>query len=641
MENLRTLVSDQSATTQLLPATIENLLRIYESPQTQSWAKESIEELVKNKEWTELNDRFYKQLAFGTGGIRGRSIGKVVTASEKGTPNSLGCPQHPAVGSNMFNQMNLRRATQGLGFYILRLFDKVTPKVVISHDTRHFSRNFAEEVSGTLNEMGIDTFIFHEERSTPQLSYSVRWLKAQAGVMITASHNPSHDNGFKAYFNDGAQLVESHASEVIAEVNKLDNQHASPSQKRAGRTTVLDQKADQVYLDAVSELVLEPKVIEQAGAQLKLVYTPLHGTGERIIPQLLERFGFQYSVVAAQAKPDGRFPTVQSPNPENAEALKLGIEQANAEKADVVLATDPDADRMGVAVRNSKGEMELLNGNQIGSMLAYYRCERFFAKKILNEKNRQRATLIKTFVTTDLQKKIAEHFGVKCVETLTGFKYIGEKLHDYELACALPNYDQTPLEKRREAQLARGTFFIFGGEESYGYSGGDYVRDKDANAAVLMFAELAAWAKSQNKTVTDYLDDLYRKFGFFTEKLGTLTFEGAAGAAKIKKLLDSYRRQPPTELTKIQVTQIQDFGEQDYRDIDGKLIPKELMLIFHLENGSRMAVRASGTEPKIKFYFFTQASADAGLDEAKNKARHYLDAWWDEIQADVKKRIEG
>jgi phosphoglucomutase len=623
---------------QLLASSHTNIEAFLANPVTPAWARASIEELIAAASWTELNDRFFRHLAFGTGGIRGRTISKVITSAERGTPTALGRPQHAAAGTNVMNDANVQRAALGLGEYVLKAFPGQKNKVVIAHDTRHFSREFAELVARSLNSQGIDAFLFAEERSTPQLSFSVRWLKAQAGVVITASHNPSHDNGFKAYFADGGQVVEPHATGIITEVNRLSAGAAPTVGVAPGTLTVLGKEADDFYLAALKTLVLEPGAIHQAKASLKLVYTNIHGTGIKVVPSILEAFGFNFSTVEAQREGDGRFPTVQSPNPENAEALALALEQARREGADVVLATDPDTDRMGVAVRNPKGDLELLSGNQIGSLLAYYRTERFVAKGIVTPQNRHRAALIKTYVTTDLQSEIAKYFGVKLIDTLTGFKYIGEKLGDYEKASGLKDYDTQSAETKRAALLDHSTFFIFGGEESYGYSGGDYVRDKDANAAVLMFAEIAAWAKTKGQTVIEYLDSIYRQFGFYTEKLGTLTFEGAAGAAQIKNLLASYQTNPPARMAGAAVVKTQNFAKDDLVDADGKAIPKETMFLFHLENGSRMAVRGSGTEPKIKFYFFTRADVSVDLASVKAERMGYLDAWWKEVQEDVKAR---
>jgi len=516
--------------------------------------------------------------------------------------------------------------------------------VVIAHDTRFFSKEFAQSAGKSLNALGIDALLFPEDRSTPQLSFTTRMAAAQAGIMITASHNPSHDNGMKFYGADGGQVVEPHASGITKHFAKLSSDPAAlpallAAVKTHGKTIVLEPEMDVIYQDAVGTLMLEPEVVLATRNNIKFVYTPLHGTGIRAIPALLDQFDFRYSVVESQAVGDGRFPTVKSPNPENAEALELAIKQAEAEKADVVLATDPDADRMGVAVRDAEGKMILFTGNQIGSIMAYYRCSRLFAQGILTDSNRKNAVIIKTFVTTDLQKRVAEKFGIGCIETLTGFKYIGEKMHDYEKAHGDPEFGQKSSEARRTAALQSSKFVVFGGEESYGYTGGDYVRDKDANAAVLMFTEVAAYAKSQGQTLAEYLDAIYRELGFYTEKLGTLTFEGAQGAAQIQKLLASFRSAPPKAYQGQAVTKVEDFGLQDFTDADGKKIPKETMLLFHMADGSRMVVRGSGTEPKIKFYFLTCADASGDLAAVKTQRKAFLDAWWNEVQEDVKKRV--
>ena len=464
-------------------------------------------------------------------------------------------------------------------------------------------------------------------------------MKAQAGVVISASHNPFHDNGFKCYFEDGAQVVEPQATGIINEVNRLKEGASSTKAQSKGVLHLLGEEADQAYIHALESLVLEPAIIQKAKSDLKIVYSSLHGTGIQIIPRLLEKFGFNLHVVPEQSKGDGRFPTVQSPNPENAEALAISIAQAKEIKADIVIATDPDCDRMGVAIRNSAGDYEIVSGNIIGTLMGSYRIRRFFSQGVLSKENSSHAVLIKTFVTTDLQKTMAEANGLKCVETLTGFKYIGEKLRNYEQMAGLEGKEGLSAQERRSILLEKSTFFVFGGEESYGYSGGDYVRDKDGNAAALMFAEAAAEAKTLGKTLLQLLDEIYQEYGFYTEKLGSLTFEGAAGAAQIQKLLASYRSNPPQLYQGKKVVQIQDFEKESYKDVDGKEIPKEMMLIFHLEDGCRMAVRASGTEPKIKFYFFAKALVKGDLAEVKKGCKSSLDAWWVEVDLDVKKRV--
>jgi phosphoglucomutase len=639
------LFSDEAKTT-LLPSTQQNIARVGGDPATTERDRASINELLTAKAWTELDDRFFRDLAFGTGGMRGRTIGKIVTKAEAGLPQPLGRPEFPGTGTNMLNFGNVHRAVSALGAYLIAGYPGEKLSVAIAHDTRFFSREFAQAAAQSLNALGIDALLFPEDRSTPQLSFTTRVAGAHAGIMITASHNPSHDNGMKFYSRDGGQVVEPHASGITKHFAKLSSDPAAlpallKTIAKPGKVVVLDAEMDAIYQDAVGNLVLEPEAILETRDKIKFVYTPLHGTGIRAIPALLDQFDFRYSIVEAQSQGDGRFPTVKSPNPENAEALELAIKQAEAEKADVVMATDPDDDRMGVAVRDAGGKMILLTGNQIGSIMAYYRCSRLVAQGILTDANRKNAVIIKTFVTTDLQKRIAEKFGVGCIETLTGFKYIGEKMHDYEKAHGDPDFAKRPAAEQRAAALERSHFVIFAGEESYGYTGGDYVRDKDANAAVLMFAEVAAWAKSKGQTLVEYLDAIYRELGFYTERLGTLTFEGAQGARQIAKLLASFRSQPPAKYQGQAVTGVDDFGLQDFTDADGKKIPKETMLLFHMADGSRMVVRGSGTEPKIKFYFLTRADAKRESDLAAIKAERkaFLESWWNEVQEDVKKRV--
>lgn len=640
MSSLSSKLSQAVASGNLLDSSQNHILFLLEQANCEPWEKASVEELIARSEWTELNDRFYKTLSFGTGGLRGRSIGKVVTTVEQGTQGLANPPQYPAAGTNSMNSFNISRATQGLVNYLIKQFPHQNPALVLSHDTRYFSRMFAELAAQTATEMGINAYLFESDRSTPELSFAVRHLKAQAGAMITASHNPPHDNGFKVYFQDGAQIVEPHASGIIHEVMAVQSGRVAHPAPTKGQLHLIGQEVDEAYLAAVSTLVLEPEIIKEQKNKLKIVFTPIHGTGIQSVPALLERFGFQFSCVPAQVKPDGAFPTVKSPNPENAEALQLAIDQAKAEGADLVMATDPDADRMGVAVRNAHDEFEIMSGNQIGSIMAAYRLDRFFAQGILTPANAARATLIKTFVTTDLQKSLADHYGVKCVDTLTGFKYIGEKLGEYE-QIAGSRHEKSAQVWRAEL-LEKSTFFVFGGEESYGYSGGDYVRDKDANAAVLMFAEVAAYAKSKDQTLPEYLNELYVKFGFYSEKLGTLTFEGAEGAAQIKKLLESYRFDAPKTWGNFKVEKVLNFAEDTLHDIDGKLIPKELMLMFYLSEGFRVAVRGSGTEPKIKFYFFGRADLKSSveLESVKGVLKKILEDLWADTQLDVNSRIK-
>jgi phosphoglucomutase len=404
---------------------------------------------------------------------------------------------------------------------------------------------------------------------------------------------------------------------------------------------VVGKEVDEAYLEALEELVIEGELLKKEGSKLKVVFSPLHGTGIRIVPAMLKSAGVSASIVPAQEKGDGRFPTVKSPNPENGEALALGIELAKKEKADLVVATDPDADRMGVALRNVAGEYELITGNQIGSLMAAYRIERMKAKDWIRQGEEKNCCLIKTFVTTDLQKEMAKAAGMKCVDTLTGVKYIGEKLGIYEKQAG--DRGKLSAEEWRRRRIEKSTFFVFGGEESYGYSGGDYVRDKDANGAVLMFVEAAVWAKSQGRDLLQELDGIYRKHGLYLEKLGNLEMPGAEGAKQIARAVASYQGQPPKEWGGRKVVGVQDYEKGSHRDADGKEIPKERMLMFDLGEGFRVAVRASGTEPKMKIYFFGKRKVGVGDDlaQAKKELAGELDKLWEWTRQDAVRRAQG
>ena len=625
----------------LLADSGNNIARLLNSPTTVARDKESILELVEQGQWGELNDRFFRKLAFGTGGLRGRTIGKVVTEAEKGTPTGLGRPEFPAVGTNCMNYGNVARATQGLVNYLKKNFAGQAPSVVFSHDTRHFSREFAELSARIVAGAGGTAYLFAEDRSTPELSFAVRHLGAQAGVEVTASHNPAHDNGYKVYFSDGAQIVEPHASGIIREVEAVPDGAAEGAPKGGEKVVSIGADLDQAYLEALQELVIEGEMLKKEGAKLKVVFTPLHGTGIRIVPAMLKSVGVPVSIVLAQEKGDGRFPTVKSPNPENGEALAMGIELAKRERADLVVATDPDADRMGVAVRNVGGEYELITGNQIGSLLAAYRIDRMRARGWIRSGEEKSCCLIKTFVTTDLQKEMAGSVGMKCVETLTGFKYIGEKLGIYEKQAG--GRGTMGAEEWRRRRMEKSTFFVFGGEESYGYSGGDFVRDKDANGAVLMLVEAAAWAKSHGRNLLEEMDEIYRKHGLYWEKLGTLEMSGAEGAKQIARAVASYQEKPPQEWGGRRVVGVQDYEKGSHYDVDGVEIPKERMLIFDLGEGFRVAVRASGTEPKMKCYFFGKRKVGTGedLEKAKRELSMELEKLWEWTKKDAVARSKG
>ena len=639
---------------EILKETRDNA-RAWLDQNSEKWMADSLAELVESKSWTELNDRFFKPLTFGTGGLRGRTIGNVVTAAERGKVNVLGRPEHPAVGTNCMNDVNVRRATQGLVDYVVSWKKKngpdSPPVLVFAHDTRHFSREFAELAARTVAENGGTAWLFESERSTPELSFAVRQLGADAGVVITASHNPPYDNGYKAYFSDGAQVVSPHAEGIIECVNNA----KGPTPRHGGSIKTAGPEIDRLYVERLKTLLLESDLVRREGGQLKIIYTPLHGTGIKIIPLLLKDLGFNVIVEPEQAIGDGRFPTVKSPNPENSEALALGIRLAEKEKADLVIATDPDGDRMGVAVRTRDGKMELLTGNQIGSILANYRLDRMFDNHTLNTTNNSRACLIKTLVTTDLQRAIAEKHHVRIVETLTGFKYIGQKLKKYEEramkawreagTASRENWKDLGEARKRALLLDFSYYYVFGGEESYGYSASDFVRDKDANAAALMFAEVAVYARSRGMSVADYLQDIYRTYGTYHEKLGQLVYTGAEGAAKIKKFLKSYQDNPPKKVHGLDVVSFQNHARDRILDIDGDELPRELMFFLKLSDGTKFAVRGSGTEPKIKFYFFATRRPNHGCkmtDEQVNAAKRELpkelDALWSEVQADAESR---
>jgi len=652
MEDLSARIQKAAETGKLLETSAQNALQLLERSKDQV-VEDTITELVHSENWTELNDRFFRTLAFGTGGLRGRTIGRTVTAAERGHPQALGRPEHPCVGTNAMNFFNVSRATQGLVAYLREFQTKSgaqgRPRLVVAHDTRHFSREFAALTAKVASENGVDVFLFQGPRSTPQLSFTVREQNAQAGIVITASHNPPHDNGYKVYFNEGAQVVEPHASGIIAKVNAIQTDAYTPlPSDRHGSITVLGEENDAAYMQRLETLVLDKPMVA-AARNLKFVFTSIHGTGGIIILPMLRRLGLSCATVPEQEIQDGRFPTVKSPNPENAEALSLAIRLAQEQKADLVIATDPDCDRMGVAVRNRTGEMELFSGNQIGSLMAWYRIHKLLEQGIITAQNANRCVIIKTFVTTDLQKAIAIANGLRCVETLTGFKYIGSKLGKYE--AVLPaeirnNYRSRSEAETRAARLEHSSYYVCGGEESYGYSAADFVRDKDGNGAAIVFAEVAAYASARNLTLPELLDEIYSTYGFYWEQNGSLTFEGAEGAAQISRLVESFATNPPQEMDSSSVTKIQNFAKEEFIDVEGDRIPKENMLMLELADGRRVAVRPSGTEPKIKFYLYAKSTPENGgkftgdeLLEIKPRVRASLESLWLWIQGDAKKRV--
>lgn len=654
--SLESALQQAVASQHLLPAALENIQALL-SASSNPLYRASIQELMKSGQWAELNDRFFQTLKFGTGGLRGRTIGKIVTRAERGKAKKNARPDHPCVGTNAMNFYNVSRATRGLVAYILKWRKKKKlagrPSIVFAHDTRHFSAEFARFCAKIATEHGVDVHLFDGPRATPEMSYAVRKLRADAGVMITASHNPPHDNGYKVNFSDGAGIVEPHASGIITEVNAIKGEAYQPLPKsRQGRLKKLGREMDKDYLARLEPLMLQPELLKDLHAKkLKIVYTALHGAGGVLVPVILKRLGFNFFTVPKQDVFDGRFPTVESPNPENAPALAMAVELANKKGADIVIGTDPDCDRMGVGVRDERGKMILLTGNQTGSLMAWYRIKAMFELGILNESNRKNAVLLKTFVTSPMQDAIARHFGIGVVNTLTGFKWISAKLQKYE--DALPRslrlkYRDLTEDESRAARLKHSKFLVLGDEESYGYMGTDFSRDKDGNGAVVMFAELAAYAASRAMNVAALLDEIYSIIGFFLEVNKSKVFEGASGATQITSLADSYAASPPKEVDGSAVVRVRDFRKDEIRDEEGDLVPKEKMIFIDLADGRSFAVRPSGTEPKIKYYMFARCVPETGrkfsakeLRDAKTKVIGSLQYLWGWIDRDIDKRLKA
>ena len=639
---------------QLLPSSLANIRALLAASDNPVY-RASIEELAGAGHWSELNDRFYQALKFGTGGLRGRTIGRIVTAAERGGAPADQRPDHPCVGTNAMNFYNIGRATRGLVAYVKAWRASAgfngRPSLVFSYDTRHFSAEFAQKCAQIATENGADVYLFDGCRATPEMSFAIRELRADAGVMLTASHNPPHDNGYKVNFNDGAGIVEPHASGIIKEVNAIAGEAYTPlPAAEQGRITLLGEDMDTRYLARVETMMLRPELLQDEQAKkLKIVYTALHGTGGVHVPVLLKKLGFNFLTVPEQDVRDGRFPTVKSPNPENAPALQMAVDLANREGADIIIGTDPDCDRMGVGVRNAQGEMVLLTGNQTGSLMGWYRLKTMFDLGILNAANRQNAVFLKTYVTSPMQDTIAAKYGVQCINTLTGFKWISAKLAKYEAALPaeiLARYRDLPAAESRAVRLQHSKFLVFGGEESYGYMGDDFSRDKDGNGAVVMFAELAAYAASRGLTVAGLLDEVYAEVGYFLEVNQSKTFEGAEGAAKIAKLADSYGANPPQQVDGSAVIGVRDFRKDEIRDEEGELAAKDKMLFVDLADGRSFAVRPSGTEPKIKYYMFGRQVPAEGrtlspdeLAAAKTRVKASLDSLWAWLDQDIAARL--
>ncbi|MBT5717461.1 MAG: phospho-sugar mutase [Opitutae bacterium] len=618
----------------LYSSTIDNILEFSECPEIPDWILKSVEELLENENWEELNNRFYTNLAFGTGGMRGRTIGNFITKAERGNAEKGGTPNYAAVGSNTLNEITLLRAVKALYLHTTKWLAGegflAQPRLVVAHDVRHFSRKFCELVASAWTKLGGYALVFDGPRSTPQLSFTVRHQYAHAGVVITASHNPSHDNGFKAYFADGAQLVPTHAQEVVERYQRIAISELLPllaSAEEEPRWNILPVEDDLAYRAALEDSVLDPEMLKDNAP--KLVFTPIHGTGAiTAIPALWDH-GVEVAVVDEQIQQDPNFSTVKSPNPENPEALKKGISVAQKTKSNLVLGSDPDCDRIGVAVRAKDGKFKCLTGNQVATMLTEYRLLVAKRKKILSDDKSKNVAVLKTFVTTPMISRIAEEFGVRCVNTPTGFKWMAEKLGKYEDQALIElkekeglalDFDATDLFVRIDILTRYSTYVILGAEESYGYLPLDIVRDKDGNASALAIAELFAFLKSSKTEAFQFLDNLYKKYGYHEEKTENLYFEGAEGNETIKKLAASYRTQKLKSIAGQKVIKIKDFLEKGYIDEDEEELPQENFLMLELENGFTVAIRPSGTEPKIKYYLFGRGEKNAlDLDKSKKE----------------------
>ncbi len=515
---------------------------------------------LMNEDSSTLEDSFYKNLEFGTGGLRGVM----------------------GVGSNRMNRYTVGMVTQGLANFVKK--NEAGPyKAAIAFDCRNQSPEFARITAEVLAANDFTVYLYNVLRPTPQLSFTVRAHKCNIGVMITASHNPKEYNGYKVYGNDGAQVVAPRDAMIIEEVQKI----ATPSMVKfsggKGKIVMLGEEADTLYLDAILSLInLSPKAIE-AFRDLKMVYTPLHGTGVQMVPKALETLGFTNVFhVPQQDVTDGNFPTVISPNPEEPAALKLAIEKAEETGAQLLMATDPDADRVGIAVRNPSGKMELLNGNQTAALLTYYLLEKWKEAKRLKGNE----YIVKTIVTSDLLKAIADHYGVACYNVLTGFKYIAEVIRNNE----------------------GKKVFICGGEESYGFNVGQYVRDKDAVVTCALAAEVACWAASKGKTMYDLMSEVYLRFGFFKERMVSVTLKGKDGMEQIKSIMNRFRENPPSRLLDSDVVLFHDYKKRETVDLVSDLryeihLPVSDVLQFVCSDNTVVTVRPSGTEPKIKYYY--------------------------------------
>ena len=538
----------------------ENKAKEWLSSSFNEETRKEVQAMLDNSDKTELIDSFYKDLEFGTGGLRGIM----------------------GAGSNRMNIYTVGMATQGFANYLKKSFaNKETISVVVGHDCRNNSRLFAETVAAIFSANGIKVYLFDDLRPTPEVSFAIRELKCQGGVNITASHNPKEYNGYKAYWDDGAQVLAPHDKGIIDEVEKVKIEDVKFGANN-DLIQFIGKEIDDLYLDKIKTLSIDPAVIERH-KDLKIVYTPLHGAGRTLIPESLKRWGFEnvYTVKEQMVK-DGNFPTVVSPNPENGEALTLALRDAKEIDADIIMASDPDADRVGMACKNDKGEWVLINGNQTCLIFLYY----IITNRIKTGKMQPNDFIVKTIVTTELIKKIADKNHVEMIDCFTGFKWIAREIREFE---GVKQY-------------------IGGGEESYGFMAEDFVRDKDAVSAMCLLAEICAYAKDQGKTLYDLLMEIYLEYGFSFEYTVNVVRPGKTGADEIKQMMENFRNNPPKQLGDSPIVITKDFLKLEQTDANGNVTKLEMpdtsnVLQWFCENGDKVSVRPSGTEPKIKFYF--------------------------------------
>jgi len=587
---------------------IEMHIQEWLSDQYDEETRNEIQQLVDKQDYKELTDRFYKDLDFGTGGLRG-----IIGA-----------------GTNRINKYTIRKATQGLATYIIKQGPEAAAKgVAIAYDSRYKSPEFSLEAALVLAGNGIKVYLFDKLHPTPLLSFAVRHLKAQAGIVVTASHNPKEYNGYKVYWDDGGQVVPPHDVNIIGEVRGTTSlsQVKTISKEEAIENKLLEYVGDDVdnaYLEKAVSLSINPEVVEQTSKDLKIVFTPIHGAGTYLVPKLLDKLGYKnVFVVKEQQEPDCNFSTVKSPNPEESAAMELAIKEAQRVDADLVMATDPDADRIGIAVKDDEGKYVLLSGNQTGCLLIYYVLSQLKDKGNLPENG----VVIKTIVTTELQREIAKHFGIECIDVLTGFKYIAEKIRNFENN----GTDGSPTHN-----------FLAGGEESYGYLVGTYVRDKDAVITAAILAELTAYAKADNTSLYEILVKIYKEFGLYSEILKSIVYKGKEGMETIAKIMESLRNDPPKTIGKSIITHISDYKnsvtiEPTKKHVIGTIdLPSSNVLAFHLTDGTLLTIRPSGTEPKIKIYLSAVEKMDGNgykpvLRKVSGKLDKYLQLFLDRI----------